>query len=718
MKYQARNNYLINWAEYPLLRISICFIIGICISDNYQISLNLNLMFLSGIIVVYTCVHKFFEHSRSNIRILSLAILLMGMGLGALRGNLQKTSNSSSHYSNYTDDKNILIGRICSEVKKKKRYTASIEVNHINGKISLGKLLVYFSPQDSIIDYQKGDVISCKGRIHYLKDNSNPRSFNYKSHLKYKGVDAQMFLNEGSHRLIEKDNLNSLSKSAYKIRKWALAIFERRLVNKNQLATACAMVLGYKEHLSDDLYQSFSETGAVHVLAVSGLHVGIICMIFIAFFNRFKSEDLWFKVIKLGTLLSVVWLYALVTGASPAVLRAAVMFSLILIGRLWFKGVNIYNILAFSALIILMYDPYLLFQLSFQFSYLALISIIFFQPRIEGLYETKHWITTKVWQLTSVSIAAQILIFPISIFYFHTFPTYFILSGVAAVFLATFILGFGLILLGLDGVPYLGDFFSLIYSKLLEIFIQIISGIQSLPYNNVEGVFISSSSVILCYISIATLMFILSLQPRNYKDILNRKLTRKRIAKLIIVSCSFLILLNNLVFNYRVLNQSELIVYDISKASVIDIFHGNHLYTLKSDGLDDKKVDYASKSYRIYNGNLQETQIMKGEEFNSGDVVYDGQGLLSYKNKLIVLAAEFEDVKKIPCYSDLLMVTHNSELEPDNFLKHHNPKQVILDNSIEYRLKKEWIKECQKRNILLHDIYHDGVFRLKNQVLF
>ena len=712
MKYQARNNYLINWAEYPLLRICICFIIGICISDNFEISLNLNLMLLSGIIIAYTFIGNYLKHSKSVIRILSIAILLIGVGLGILRGNLQKTSNTSYHYFNYLEDNNILIGRVCSEVKKKKRYTTTIEVIGINGNTSIGKLLVYFSSQDSIIAYQKGDIISCEGKILLLKDNSNPRSFNYKNHLKYKGVEAQMFLIEGSHKLIENDRLNPISKSAYKIRKWALAIFERRLKNENQLATASAMVLGYKEYLSDDLYQSFSETGAVHVLAVSGLHVGIICMIFIALFNRFQSEEIWFKIMKLGTLLIVVWLYALVTGASPAVLRAAVMFSLILIGRLWFKGVNIYNILAFSALIILMYDPYLLFQLSFQFSYLALISIIFFQPRIERWYETKHWITTKVWQLTSVSIAAQILIFPISIYYFHTFPTYFILSGVAAVFLATFILCFGLVLLGLDSVPLLGDFFSLIYSRLLDLFIRIIELIQSLPYNNIDGVYISCSSVILSYTLIATLMFILSLQPRNYRDVLNKKLTRKRLAKLVIASCAIMILLNNLIFDCRVRNQKELIVYDVSKASAIDIFHGNYLYTLKSHGLDQKKLDYASKSHRIYNGNLQEIFLKKGKKIEKGKLLYDGHGLLSFKNKLIVFAFEFENVVKIPCYSDVLLVTNGSDLAPDNFLKYHNPKQVVLDNSIDYRTKKGWKKECLIREIPLHDVYNDGVFRI------
>ena len=207
-------------------------------------------------------------------------------------------------------------------------------------------------------------------------------------------------------------------------------------------------------------------------------------------------------------------------------------------------------------------------------------------------------------------------------------------------------------------------------------------------------------------------MFILSLQPRNYKDVLNKKLTRKRIAKLIIASCTILILLNNLSFNYRVLNQKELIVYDISKASAIDIFNGDHLFTLKSDNADEKKVDYASKSYRIYKGDPQEIEIKKGQKISRGELVYDGQGLLSFRNKVIMFAAEFEKVKRIPCYSDFLLVTHGSTLLPHKFLEQHWPSLVVLDNSIEYRTKQKWIRECLKRKIPLHDIYNDGVFRL------
>lgn len=713
MKYQARDNYIINWPEYPILRISLCFIVGIVVSDQYDIPLDFNFLGLVLFLMVVVFVTYSYQHTRIIIRMLSCSILIIAFSLGLLRGDLQKSTNRTFHYSKYVKDDNIIVGRFYSELKKKKRSSATIEVLQINGNNTVGKLLIYFSEADDLLNYQKGDIISCRGRIQPFKDTTNPLAFNYKEHLKYKGVDAQMFLKDSNHTLLGKERSNLVVNCAYKIRKWAVSIFEKRLKEKDELATASAMVLGYREHLSEELYISFSETGAVHVLAVSGLHVGIICMIFIVLFNRFQYEHVLFKTFKLIILLTVVWTYTLVTGASPAVMRAAVMFSLILIGRLWFEGVNVYNILAFSAMILLMYDPYLLFQLSFQFSYLALISIIYFQPRLERLYDTKHWVATKIWQLTTVSIAAQILVFPISIFYFHKFPTYFILSGVAAVFLATFILGLGLMLLCVDKISFIGDLFTSLYSGLLDGFLRIILWIQGLPYNNVDDVYISTHSVVVLYVAIGTLMFILSLRPKSYKDVFHKKLGRKRIAKWMLASCIIILLCNNIAFAYRVGNLKEMIVYDISKATAIDIFYGNQLFTLATDSIDLKKLSYACQAYHIYNGNPNKNYIEKGKTISFKGLKYDGSGLLSFDDKQIVLANEVGDKEGIPCFSDLILVTHGTSLEPKDILKDHFTNKVVLDNSIDYKLKKKWIEECKERKISIHDVYKSGIFRIK-----
>jgi len=712
MKFQTRNNYVVNWPEYPLLRVTICFMAGIYLSDVSNIDLFTNVTISVSLLIAFVFLNVAFRQSKVNIRMLSLLLLLVGVTFGMFRGNLQKGSNNSFHYQKHICNENWIVGKMASELKKKKSISATIEVRQINNEKSSGKLLVYFNKKDSLVNYKIGDIIKIDGKVHKLKDNPNPQAFNFKDYLKYKGIDYQMFLKKGSHELIITGELSIVNNLAFEIRNWALSIFEKRLKDKDQLATASAMVLGYREHLNDELYTTFSETGAVHVLAVSGLHVGIICMIFIFLFNRIKIDGNVFKSFKLITLLSVVWIYALVTGASPAVLRAAVMFSFILLGRLWFKGANIYNILAFSALILLLYDPFLLFQLSFQFSYLALISIVFFQPHLERLYETKHWVTTRIWQLITVSIAAQILIFPISVYHFHQFPSYFILSGVAAVFLATFILGLGLLVLSLDQMPIIGDTVSTLYSYLLEGFLQIISGIQSLPFNKVDGIYISLSSVFVLYLLVGTVMFLISLKPQSYKDVFHKKSRRRKLAKIIVAGCITFLAVNSILFTYRISNQKELIVYDVSKSTAIDIFIGNKLYQISSDHIDESKLNYACQAYRVYNGNPDLISLTQNSNLQHDLLFWSKNGSMIFKGRHLFFANKENTQSSIPCESDIVLIVNNSILLPYQFLERHSTSLVVLDNSISYKVKNQWIHECRKRDIKIHDIRKNGVFRL------
>ena len=699
MKFQVRNNHLINWSEYPILRFTICFIGGIYFGDLMHFELQSCIAIIFLLLGLFFVLHSFSLSSNRSIILTSTLVLCLGFSFGVFRHCLQLDANNTIHFSNQLNEENELEVRMVSEFKKNSRWSATVEVLRINGIKSNGKLLVYFHPDEKELDYQYGDLYTVQGWIQALKDNTNPHAFNYKDYLKYKGVGFQVFLKKGKHQLISKGSLNEVKGRAISMRNNALAILERNLSNKEHLAIASAMVLGYREGISDQLYTTFSETGAVHILAVSGLHVGIICMIFLFVFNRIQNESILFKVFKLLVLLLVVWSYAMITGASPAVLRASVMFSLLLIGKLWFRGANIYNILAFSALLILLYDPFLLFQLSFQFSYLALISIVFFQPKIERLYETKNPVATKIWQLTTVAIAAQILVFPISIYYFHTFPTYFILSGVAAVFLASFILALGLILIFTELIFGSAVFIAECYSVLLKLFLKLIKVIQSLPYNQIEGVYFSRSSLILLYICLFAIMFLISWKPQSYKDVFFQKRRRKKIAKLVISACACLLMINNLFYSYRTLSNEELVVYDIYKHTLMDVFSDGRLYSFSSESLPKKKKEFASASMRIFNGWTEENEL-------------NDQTTFSFKDKQLFIAHKPTYGSFIPCFSDVMLITNGTNVDPFLILDNHETRLIVMDSSLDYKTKKEWRQACVKRKIPFHDIKNDGAFRL------
>ncbi|MDF1694620.1 MAG: ComEC/Rec2 family competence protein [Saprospiraceae bacterium] len=693
-----------------MLRISIGFIVGIYINQVCNCTIHV-LLATSAIMFLFSIVlYCSRSNSKMRARLLSSLLLSMVLVFGMIRVGLKNISGTPTHANGEVNTEVGVVGKITEEIKENSRFSTVIDILSYDQESDRGRVFVYFSVKDSLIDYEKGDIIRIKGKIITLKDNANPMAFNYKDYLKFKGIERQVFLKEKSHHLVFKKK-NSVFTITDQIRNWALGIFNKRLKNKDHLAVASAMVLGYREYLSKELYNTFSETGAVHVLAVSGLHVGIICMIFIALFNRWRNDGPLYKSIQFVVLLFVVWSYALITGGSPAVLRAAVMFTFLLIGRLWFRGANIYNILAFSALCLLIYNPYLLFQLSFQLSYLALISILFFQPIIERWWDTKHWIFTRLWQLTTVSIAAQILVFPISIYYFHSFPSYFILSGIAAVFLATFILVMGLMVLAFDSVLLIGDWCADLYCLLINLFVSIITSIQNLPFHSFDQIYFSQQSLITLYLGLGFIMFLINVKPRSYKDKLYTKVKRIRIAKVVILSCIIFLLVNNLAFSKRVRNNQKLIVYDIFKGSLIDVFIENTVYSMQSTELDSKKVSYAASSYRIYNGSKHFEELSLLDSIQQSSLKVIDTATLLFKNRYIVFMDKLDLVHGvIPCFSDILLVTNGTTQLPYDFLKVHTAVKVVLDNSLDYSVRNKWIKECKNRGISIHDIRKDGVF--------
>lgn len=712
MNFEARDHFLIPWPEMPLLRFAICFIAGIWVSDHVGANLCVNVAFFWILFTIYFVMQSRRVKSIYIIRYMSVLLWMLAFSTGLIRGELQKVDNDLLHYTQHVSkDNSIMIG-VVSEVKRKKRISAMVDVQQIDGHSSRGRLLVYFSEKDSALQYEQGDILILEGNIRFIEDNANPKAFNYRSYMKYKGVPCQVFLKSGMHQRIGYNPPNIFIRTSSVIRQWALSIFESRISDQKQFATASAMVLGYRSDLSKDLYTTFSETGTVHVLAVSGLHVGIICMIIMFIFRRIKKDALWFKLIRLILLITAVWTYALVTGASPAVLRAAVMFSLLLIGKLWFEGVNVYNILACSAILILLYDPYLLFQLSFQFSYLALVSIMFFQPIIERWIDTRYRITTRIWQLATVSIAAQILVFPISVYHFHQFPTYFILSGVVAVFLAFFILSNGILLLCVDNILFLGDIVATIYSVLLEGFLTIIESIQSLPFNSVRNVSFSLLTVVLLYVVILAIMFLTSIRSRSFKDVIFPKIRRRKIFRWIIYTSTLLLIVNSMFRTYRIKNQSELIIYNIPKAGVLDIFDGVHHYAIQSEDIASEKVEFSCKSYRIYKGSTSPKYV---STFSSIDERYfhlNANGSLIFGEKHLFFADQFDLKSMFPCRSDVLLVINKTNQSPYEILQYHHTDLVVIDNSLPYRLRNQWLKECRLRGIAVHDIRRDGIFRL------
>jgi competence protein ComEC len=705
LKYFDENSRILNWPEMPLVRVVILLILGIYSSQFLYIPIVYQLAVCLFLVSIIWIIQISKSSILSVVKSLSLLILFLVFCIGFFRQSLQKTSTDSHHYTKLLSQQDYLVGQIVQEVKKKKASSSTLlDLESINGLSCRGKLLVYFNKVDSILDYGLGDIIAISGQPIDIQSSKNPKSFDYQNFMSNKGIDKQVFLKSGSHSLVKKDRLFLLLHYSNQARNWALGVLEKRLPDRDQFATASAMVLGNRDHISEELQSAFSDTGAVHVLAVSGLHVGIVIMLFNFLFRRIRSESKQFKkIIKFSVLTLIAIVYALITGASPAVMRASIMFSTLLFGRLWFDNSNIYNILSFSAILILLYNPNNLTDLGFIFSYLALISIVYFQPYfmnlIEKFYEPTHWVSIRITQLVTVSLAAQVLIFPMSIYYFHKFPIYFILSGVLAVAMAPFILGCGLLLIFTSIIPIWSTVNTIGFSLLLKVFLGIIYGIQMLPFNSIDNVWISMSSLVCLYMAILSIMYILTNRKSEYQRFISPKKTGRNNA-ILIMSLSFWVLVGNSIYHtYRVKNHKELIVYDYNGGTLIDIYEGENLRTIASNNVDKNNIKYTCRDNRIYQGNLDPIPLSLDSNFVHNRLVIGYNCLMYFADKKILFLNSVDIEKVFPAQSDILLISHGCETSPYNFLDVHITKLVVVDSSISYKKRNQWKKECEKKSI-------------------
>ena len=207
-------------------------------------------------------------------------------------------------------------------------------------------------------------------------------------------------------------------------------------VEGKQLKVASALLLGYRENLDKELVKSYASAGAMHVLAVSGLHVGILYLLLTRIFSFLKKV----KKVKNGKfiltilIVSFLWFYAIMTGLSASVMRATTMFSFIVIGNeLLNRKTSIYNTLAVSAIILMIINPFIVYQVGFQLSYVAVVGIVYLQPKLNRLFYSRYKLVRGVWAITCVSLAAQIATFPLSLHYFHQFSTYFFISNLIVI---------------------------------------------------------------------------------------------------------------------------------------------------------------------------------------------------------------------------------------------------------------------------------------------
>ncbi len=421
-----------------------------------------------------------------------------------------------------------------------------------------------------------GDVLLVEGNFNSIKTNGNPEEFNYKDYLFKNHIYHQVYLKQQQWFKIG-NRANPIFKTTYRTREFYSNLIDNSFLYPKNKAVLKALLLGQKEDLDRDTLRTYSSAGAMHVLAVSGLHVGIIMLMLMFIFKPIKRLK-YGKSIYVLLIVFCLWFYAFLTGLSPSVLRSALMFSFVVIGAEIERETSIYQSILVSAFVLMVIDPLVIFKVGFQLSYLAVLGIVYLQPKIYNLIYIKFKFLDYLWKITSVSIAAQIATFPLGLFYFHQFPNYFFISNLIVIPLAGGILGLGLAYMVLFNIPFINHLILLFLDYLLSFLNFCVEKVEQLPYSILWGISITWYETFFIYVILFFLIFGFTLHK----------------AKLFLISLGLTAsLIGVFMFNNYLINQqNQFIVYNVDKEVAFDVFYGKNNYFFASDSLykNDEKM--------------------------------------------------------------------------------------------------------------------------------
>jgi competence protein ComEC len=377
-----------------------------------------------------------------------------------------------------------------------------------------GRLMLYLQKDSLAASVKYGDYLLIENNFQEISDPKNPGEFNYRRFLSYSNIFHQAYRTSGQWQPTGRNQGFFLVRWSLAMRHKALQTFEDHHLSGREFAVVSALLLGFREYLDEDLRREFAGAGAMHILCVSGLHVGIIFLV-LKFLLSFLNKVPRGRIVQTVLVILLIWFYAAITGFSPSVLRASTMFSFVALGHSFRRTTSIYNTLAASAFLLMIIDPYIITRIGFQLSYLAVISIVALQPFFYQQLVFKNYLLDKAWAILTVSLAAQLATGPLSLFYFHQFPNYFLLTNLIVIPLASLIIYSALATLVLTPIPFVG----MVAGKVLFGFVyalhQSVKFIEGLPYSTSSNVFINLPETLAIFMVLIFLsLFFMQQRPK------------------------------------------------------------------------------------------------------------------------------------------------------------------------------------------------------------
>lgn len=497
-------------------------------------------------------------------------------------------------------------------------------------------------------------------KIQQIPTSYNPLEFDYKNYLMHQGIHAHIFLNAHEYKIINHNKGWHIKALALQIRQNLVDKFKKYVADEESYQIAVALIVGYRTMMSSEVIQTFSNTGTIHVLSVSGMHVGIVFLFLMWILKQLKGNDA-FNVFRLVLLLLSIWAYTILTGMAPSILRAAIMLSFFLISRLIQREANMLNTMASSAFVLLLLEPNMLFDIGFQLSYCAVLGIVLLFPLFKcPIFLGGSRLGRIGWDSIMISLSAQIMTAPLALYYFGQFPNYFLIANVLVIVPVTIIMyvGIGMLFSPFEIVNvWLGN----IMQWCIQMMFEMLKFLDQLPFATWTGLIFSPLMVLL---SIAVVLI------SSYAWYWRNK-------SALYCSTIFLFVLI-ILFSYQQyvqLNYSGFRIYNTRKEITLAFINKSKVTLISSfDSLNSRNLVYSVNRDLTRFSNWKDIDFISLASSDSLRTNY-----LIQKSNFTVQMLEHGSPTVQP--TDILVVRKNSKWNFVDHIKLVDPKLVLFDGT-------------------------------------
>lgn len=686
------------WTEAPFLRLLLPLVAGILVQWHIHLPSVLYWTMISAslvLIIAFSYIDSFIKFRSYWLPGIGTTLLFIAIG-GAVTYCCD-FRNYSNCITRVSHEKNVLIVTLeepLSEKDNSFKATASVsQVFYTDSMLQVkGNVIIYFKKDSSLKNLGYNSRLAFKKALQPIVSPGNPGAFDYKSYCAFQQIFYQVYLKPGDYEVLPIINDHYFKKWLFSSRRKITDILRSNIPGKKEAGLAEALLIGYKDDLDKGLVQSYSNTGVVHIIAISGLHLGLIYWLLTMILRPLGRKGK-LKLLKAILIISGLWVFSLLAGGSASVCRSALMFSFIVIGENIGRRTNIYNSLAASAFLLLCYNPFWLWDAGFQLSYIAVLSIVIFMKPVYHWFFIKNKILDNLWKMAAMSISAQVLTTPVSIFHFHQFPNYFLLTNLVAVPLSSLIVLSEISLCAVALLPSLARPSGFIISGLIYLMNSFIEYIDKLPFSVMNLLQVSIVQLVLVYLAIFALRA--SLLQKNKSLLLAGML------------CIGFFGISKVYFLKKSLAQHKLIVYNVPHHQAIDLVQGRQCLFLGDSALLKNKA--------LQNFHLTPSRIL----YRINDIVLsipcgnDLKMISAGDKKIIIVNASIErEPAQTRSLADIVILSGNPVINLSKLQELTGFKKLILDSSIPAWKVSRWKSDCEKGGISFHAVSEKGAFIL------